>query len=157
MRPWAWALVLAAGCLASAQLLRHGQTTAVHAAAASVGAQQPLLAAPLQAIDLVRYNTLLAAGCQRTPGCQQPARLLAGPAPHYPPLTQAQGRAGHADIGFVITADGSTVQIRILGSSEPVFAQAARAAIADWQLQPAQYAGQDAPHSRIRLEFALGH
>lgn len=107
------------------------------------------------AIDTRRYNALLADACSRQRHCDQPARLLAGHAPHYPPQAYAQGREGHALMRFDILADGSTGSIHSLSSSDPAFAQAARQAIAGWRLQPARFQGRELPQASIELQFAI--
>lgn len=106
-------------------------------------------------IDTHQYNTLLAQACRRESQCDEPARLLSGNTPRYPPLAHAQGRNGHALMRFAILADGSTASILALSSSEPAFSQAASEAIAGWRLEPARFKGKPQPQASIDLQFVV--
>ena len=144
--------LLGASVLIALQPLRHWLQRPIAAADEADGLLHSSHAA---AIDTGRYNALLADACNRHSHCDQPARLLAGRAPHYPPQAYAQGRNGHALMRFDILADGSTGSIHSLSSSDPAFARAASQAIAGWQLQPARFMGRDLPQASIHLQFVI--
>jgi TonB family protein len=69
----------------------------------------------------------------------EPAILVSQPAPRYPAALESLGMEGRVDVEFVIDTLGRVQphSIRILGSSHPDFADAARAAVAGAVFRPA--------------------
>ena len=69
----------------------------------------------------------------------EPAILVLQPAPRYPAALETLGMEGRVDVEFVIDTLGRVQphSIRILGSSHPDFADAARAAVAGAMFRPA--------------------
>ena len=70
----------------------------------------------------------------------EPAILVLQPAPRYPAALETLGMEGRVDVEFVIDTLGRVQRhsIRILGSSHPDFADAARAAVAGAMFRPAK-------------------
>lgn len=76
--------------------------------------------------------------------------LKAAPLPAYPENLAAAGTVGGAIVELVIGADGTVKRASILRSSHPEFANAAYAAVQQWQFVPAQKDGT-AVESRWRV------
>ncbi|RXK54443.1 TonB family protein [Oleiharenicola lentus] len=76
--------------------------------------------------------------------------LKAAPLPAYPENLAASGTVGGAIVELVIGADGAVKQASVLRSSHPEFANAAFAAVQQWQFAPAQKDGA-AVESRWRV------
>lgn len=76
--------------------------------------------------------------------------LKAAPLPAYPENLAASGTVGGAIVELVIGADGAVKQASVLRSSHPEFANAAYAAVQQWQFAPAQKDGA-AVESRWRV------
>lgn len=147
--------LLAACVLLGLQPLRRWLQTDTATTDSQASGQAALHSGHGRNIDTTLYNALLADACHRQHKCDQPARLLAGHAPQYPPLAHAQGRDGYALMRFAIRSDGGTEAIEVVSSSEPAFAQAASEAIAGWHLEPARFMGKTQPQASIRLEFVI--
>jgi TonB family protein len=76
--------------------------------------------------------------------------LRAAPQPIYPEALAAAGEVGGAIIELIIGADGTVKNAAVLRSSHPEFANAAHAAVRQWQFTPAQKDGV-AVESRWRV------
>jgi TonB family protein len=74
--------------------------------------------------------------------------------PVYPPEPAAAGEIGGAIVEAVIRADGTVASVKELRSTQPVFAQAAVAAVRQWKFVPAQQDGK-AVESRWRLSISF--
>jgi TonB family protein len=74
--------------------------------------------------------------------------------PIYPAEQAAVGEIGGAILEAVIRADGTVATVKELRSTQPVFAQAALAAVRQWTFVPAQQAGK-AVESRWRLSISF--
>jgi TonB family protein len=70
--------------------------------------------------------------------------------PVYPEALAAAGEVGGAILELVVAADGSVSKATVLRSSHPEFANAAHAAVRQWQFTPAQKDGV-AVDSRWRI------
>lgn len=70
--------------------------------------------------------------------------------PVYPPKLAAAGEVGGAIIELVISAEGKVTRATVMRSSHPEFANAAFAAVQQWQFAPAQKDGV-AVESRWRV------
>ncbi|MNF72158.1 Gram-negative bacterial tonB protein [compost metagenome] len=57
------------------------------------------------------------------------------PKPKYPRELQRAGISGEVQIGLTILADGSVSQVRVLESTHPGFAEAAKAVISQWRFK----------------------
>jgi TonB family protein len=64
------------------------------------------------------------------------------PAPHYPPALKQAGSQGQAVIEFTVGPDGTVTDAHPVHSTDPAFADAATAAVQQWQFKPGQLAGQ---------------
>lgn len=69
-------------------------------------------------------------------------KALKQDAPVYPRAMKDDGLTGHAEIEFVVTADGQVVCPRILSASQEDFGWAAAAAVAQWRFQSPTRNGQ---------------
>jgi TonB family protein len=76
--------------------------------------------------------------------------LKAAPLPAYPENLAAAGTVGGAIMELIIGADGAVKRASVLRSSHPEFANAAFAAVQQWQFAPAQKDGA-AVESRWRV------
>ena len=74
--------------------------------------------------------------------------------PIYPAELASQGEIGGAILEVVIRADGTVASAKELRSTQPVFAQAALAAVRQWKFVPAQQEGR-AVESRWRLSISF--
>jgi TonB family protein len=74
--------------------------------------------------------------------------------PVYPAEQAARGEIGGAILEAVIRADGTVATVKELRSTQPVFAQAALAAVQQWKFVPAQQDGK-AVESRWRLSISF--
>lgn len=72
---------------------------------------------------------------------------LATPSPGYPDSLEDSGKSGQARVAFVVKADGSVAEARLLSADDPAFGEAALAVIGDWKFEPATVDGVavDAP------------
>lgn len=82
--------------------------------------------------------------------------LKTAPMPAYPENLAASGTVGGAIIELTIGADGVLKNSAVLRSSHPEFANAAYAAVQQWQFVPAQQAGVAVESRwRVALSFSL--
>ncbi|VVQ09005.1 hypothetical protein PS918_05028 [Pseudomonas fluorescens] len=58
------------------------------------------------------------------------------PKPVYPPALQRAGIIGDVRVSFMVHANGSVSQVKILQSEHPDLAEATRVAIAQWRFKP---------------------
>ena len=62
--------------------------------------------------------------------------------PRYPTALRQAGSQGQAVVEFVVAADGTVTGAKAVNSTDPEFAEAAVAAVQQWQFKPGQLAGQ---------------
>jgi TonB family protein len=58
------------------------------------------------------------------------------PKPIYPPALQRAGVIGDVRVSFVVYADGSVSNVKILQSDHPELAEATKVALAQWRFKP---------------------
>ena len=63
-------------------------------------------------------------------------RALAQPMPAYPARLAAQHVEGTAEVRFYVDADGRVRMPEVTGATAPEFAEAAKAAVAQWRYEP---------------------
>ncbi len=82
--------------------------------------------------------------------------LRAAPLPAYPENLAASGTVGGAIIELVIGADGAVKKASVMRSSHPEFANAAFAAVQQWQFAPAQKDGAVVESRwRVAINFSV--
>ena len=74
------------------------------------------------------------------------------PVPQYPPALKQAGTAGQALVEFVLLPDGSVSDARAINSTDPAFAESARAAVRQWQFKPGRLKGQPVA---VRLQVPM--
>jgi protein TonB len=91
-------------------------------------------------------------------GNVQPARLIFGPRPVYPPELKQQGVEGTVLIRAAISREGTTLNPRVLNAEEldPRMAQAALDCVAKWRYRPSLLNGNPMEiTATISVEFEL--
>jgi len=83
-------------------------------------------------------------------GFDTPPILETMPSPEYPDAARSMGIEGTVMVAVVVGTDGRVEQTRILESSDPVFDQAAIAAMAELRFKPASWEGVP-----VRAEVAV--
>lgn len=83
-----------------------------------------------------------------------PPFLLAVQQPQYPTELSAERIPGKATVAFVIAADGSIQEVKVVDSTHPAFAAAAIAAVKQWRCQPASKDGRPvAARMQVPIHF----
>jgi len=75
--------------------------------------------------------------------------------PVYPPELAAKGEVGGAILELIVGTDGKVKTVRALRSSHPEFAEAAKAAVQQWNFIPAMTKGGDVFESRWRIAVSF--
>jgi TonB family protein len=91
-------------------------------------------------------------------GNVQPARLIFGPRPVYPPELKQQGVEGTVLVRAAISREGTTLNPRVLNAEEldPRMAQAALDCLAKWRYRPSLLNGNPVEiTATISVEFKL--
>jgi TonB family protein len=91
-------------------------------------------------------------------GNVQPARLIFGPRPAYPPELKEQGLEGTVVIRTVVSREGRTLNPRVLNADEvdPRMAQAALDTLSKWRYKPSLLNGNPVEiTTTINVEFRL--
>jgi TonB family protein len=91
-------------------------------------------------------------------GNVQPAQLISGPKPVYPPELKEQGMEGIVVIRAVVSREGKTLNPRVLNASEvdPKMAQAALDTVSKWRYKPSLLNGNPVDvTTTINVEFRL--
>jgi TonB family protein len=109
-----------------------------------------------------------AAAARRAPPSEPPTavELVETPAdvlplvranPSYPPKALAEGRDGHVQLRFDITAAGTVENISVVESSDAEFEAPATSALAEWRYLPRIVAGKRVRHDGVHtiLRFVL--
>jgi TonB family protein len=81
-------------------------------------------------------------------------KIMQAAQPVYPAEQAARGEVGGAILEVVIRSDGTISDLKVLRSTQPVFAQAAETAVRQWTFVPAQADGK-AVESRWRLSLSF--
>lgn len=78
-------------------------------------------------------------------------------APNYPPKALAEGRAGHVQLEFDVTASGTVENISVVESSDAEFEEPAMSALAEWRYLPRIVAGKRVRHEGVHtiIRFVL--
>ena len=79
--------------------------------------------------------------CERN-GCDTVPRILAAPAPIYPPELLETRVSGQVTLRFEIAESGLAENAQVVESTAPAFTEAALKAIAQWRFQPAMKNGR---------------
>jgi len=119
----------------------------------TVTAQKPAVAAAPSADKPTPAPARIPVG-----GNVQPARLIFGPRPVYPPELKQQGVEGTVLIRAAISREGTTLNPRVLNAEEldPRMAQAALDCVAKWRYRPSLLNGNPVEiATTITVEFRL--
>lgn len=76
--------------------------------------------------------------------------------PQYPPRAAERGVEGWVEVGFTVTADGGTTDVRVIAADPPgVFNRAAIKAVRRWKYKPEVVDGKAVPTPGQRVRFEL--
>ena len=75
--------------------------------------------------------------------------------PDYPPAAVARDLDGHVVVAFDVSADGVVHNIRIIGSSHPIFERAAIRAAERFRYKPAVVGGVARETTGLRYRFTF--
>ena len=90
------------------------------------------------------------------PGAAGP-KLIGGQGPIYPPEAKAQHLAGVVKLHAIIDTDGNVTELTLISSTDPIFVDAAMAAVRRWKYIP--YAVNGVPvtvQTNITVNFSFG-
>ena len=90
------------------------------------------------------------------PGSAGP-KLIGGQGPIYPPEAKAQHLAGVVKLQAIIDTDGNVTELTLISSTDPIFVDAAMAAVRRWKYIP--YAVNGVPvtvQTNITVNFSFG-
>lgn len=76
--------------------------------------------------------------------------------PEYPPIAQRRGLEGWVDVAFVLSRDGSTMNVEATGESNSLFRNAATRAVEQWEFEPHSVHERIVEqHAHTRIRFVL--
>ena len=90
------------------------------------------------------------------PGAARP-KLIGGRGPIYPPAAKAQHLAGVVKLQAIIDTDGNVTELTLISSTDPIFVDAATAAVRKWKYIPYSVNGVPvAVQTNITVNFTFG-